>query len=1457
MNIVRNIRAASFFLLVVLALSMVPDSFAEEGMRVLILHSYHAEYKWTDSLHKGILESLEDYEGPLDISVEYMDSKRVSSESYLETLPEVYRQKYPEPFDVIISSDDNAYDFLRRFHDDLFSETPVVASGVNWMTEEELEEKPYITGVSENADIRGNIDVIREILPHVTDIHVIADNTTTGRKVRDKVRQLRSEYDRMQFHVIGDMALEDVADHVSGLSENSVVLLTVFFKDGDGEYHEFDKQAHVISGASSVPVFSQWSFTVIGDVVGGYVTSGTEQGIRAGKLAVRLLQGEDIHKIEPVMEVDHRLIFNHPAMERHGIDAQDLPDGSMIRNDPKTHEFRNLEEVGSDVAHEIRLLVDGAVNDTLELASLLEASDKNSWDHIIRNFSSHHQDEIWYNVGTDEDPIEQRKTIPTYPLIRVGTKEGELINNYMHDNFGKVLLGAGDDETCNLGCHRCINETLHMAEGLVRIGNVITPYTSKEEVFEGMSERHYGHYQEVIARDTMKQGFIRFSTQVKLNDTEQGVLGVHLDYRHLQETAKHVDPLSNAPIVSARYDKNYLLVFDHEGSTIIHPKPDNIRGFLPNGSLAGFNDGIDDRKGSIFNLYRYHRSGSYPKMAKTALDEKDIYTSSATDVSGRTKTTVTVPIIYDRNDTNLADRGVLGGVMVSVGEKRDHSSVEELKVQLKAKSVAEDISAYLRDNPTARVDDLRNDPVFRNLAVQTVGDTGYTTIIDSEDGIIYLHPQKRLENSDSRSLKEDLPEFWAIFNETIGTRCRENGGYYDWEESDGSQTEKYMYLACVDDTTQDGKELFVAATTYIDELEGQYYTDQYHVTEKFAFTKRSVEQKAEDVARQLEIYISAHPDMTINDLTYDPVFKDIAVQNFGDSGYTAIHDHDSLVNVFHPDPEVENVDMDNISGVFPDFHAIIADTRGGREASGVYEWPAKNGSLQTKYLHSVPLQIKTADGVGLSVSAVTPLLGEHELTQESDSAFVLEKISDPFSVGILIFAVLMLFFFMFSAQAQGSNYLKVLFFRILVSLGVISLFLSIILEASVHPVNMLFLSRILLTTLFLFQIIFFLFTSSYREEASRRVILFILLLGAILGALTIITSTMISTVPVSNDGGMRVGTGSLYPFMIGVIAILGVLSLIRSVYHYRRTDSISLFVCGVINVLYLGVILFSGMFLEVSWYVFGVPVLILLVTTGSILYWKKCFHLSRSTAMITIGAAILIIAMVFVLGTYAISSDIREHEIEHISKTLTASAKTKAQSTELLLESYTESFNLLKESIWKQGGSALFSPNGSSSDEMRPVMENALAAVPSIRCVSLLAENGRIHASTHSDMEGEMHPAWERISKDPNERQIFVSKHTEGVPLVYISGPLFDEEGSMKGIMVMTHSMDEIEGVMRGGTDSWRSEEAYLVNDNFMMLTPSRFVENAALRLRVDSKGTRSCLSYDDIGHESFTTYKN
>ena len=104
---------------------------ANQTKNMLVLHSYHKGLGWTDRITQGIESVLRNRDQEIELYFEYVDTKRIFDVQYLQHLYALYRHKFRNRrFDVILSSDDHAFNFLLAHHQELFPDTPVVFCGV-------------------------------------------------------------------------------------------------------------------------------------------------------------------------------------------------------------------------------------------------------------------------------------------------------------------------------------------------------------------------------------------------------------------------------------------------------------------------------------------------------------------------------------------------------------------------------------------------------------------------------------------------------------------------------------------------------------------------------------------------------------------------------------------------------------------------------------------------------------------------------------------------------------------------------------------------------------------------------------------------------------------------------------------------------------------------------------------------------------------------------------------------------------------------------------------------------------------------------------------------------------------------------------------------------------------------------------------------------------------------------
>ncbi|MGI6092729.1 MAG: ABC transporter substrate binding protein [Negativicutes bacterium] len=315
----------------------MPLSLAQSNTKksVLVLNSYHKDYKWSDNIIEGITSVFGPNARNIDMQVEYMDTHRISDNNYISQLFEMYKYKFKDKkFDVIIASDDPAFAFLLKYHDRLFPNTPVVFCGVNYFTDSMLANQNHFTGIVEGQDIKSTLDIALELHPNTKNIYVINDNTMTGKSIgKTLLDTIPAFKDRVNFISLEEYDMEQIKEKVAHLPPDSLVLFLIFFQDVAGHKFSYAESISQISASSTVPIYGVWDFSLGDGIVGGMLTSGYYQGELAANLAQRILNGEPVSNIPIVKESPNHYMFDRTQLKRFNIKHSDLPQESIIIND--------------------------------------------------------------------------------------------------------------------------------------------------------------------------------------------------------------------------------------------------------------------------------------------------------------------------------------------------------------------------------------------------------------------------------------------------------------------------------------------------------------------------------------------------------------------------------------------------------------------------------------------------------------------------------------------------------------------------------------------------------------------------------------------------------------------------------------------------------------------------------------------------------------------------------------------------------------------------------------------------------------------------------------------------------------------------------------------------------------------------------------------------------------------
>jgi len=348
--------------------------------QVLILHSYHLGYVWTSNIHDGILEALKAAGVGVDIRTEYLDWKHFPTEENLTRQFESLKAKYRgHPFHLVITSDNIATEFVLKHREELFPGVPIAFCGFNGFSPSLLRNIPSVTGVAEHVDGAGTLEVALQLLPQARRVLVVCDGTETGRAVRSTLESARRRFQgQLEFEFLGEAhATEEVIQAVVQVPPNTFILIGPFNQDREGRFLDlWELSALLRERGVKAPVFHLYEEALGHGSVGGSLMGGHQQGEAAGRLAVRILQGEDAGRI-PVMERPTvRTVVDFREMQRNGIPESRLHSGWAVLNPPRNFYDRNKGLVLSSLA--LSLLTVFGLSATLVLRMQAEGAIRRS-----------------------------------------------------------------------------------------------------------------------------------------------------------------------------------------------------------------------------------------------------------------------------------------------------------------------------------------------------------------------------------------------------------------------------------------------------------------------------------------------------------------------------------------------------------------------------------------------------------------------------------------------------------------------------------------------------------------------------------------------------------------------------------------------------------------------------------------------------------------------------------------------------------------------------------------------------------------------------------------------------------------------------------------------------------------------------------------------------------------------
>ncbi|MBU3160938.1 histidine kinase [Clostridium frigoris] len=314
---------------------------------VLILNSYgdnrsitagNQSIDWTGQITSAINSEFINSKKNIDVKIQYLDTGYNFEEGYSQIAYKLFKYKFRNTkFDVVITLDDNAFEFLQKYGDDLFPSTPVVFCGVYNFNKAMISKHPLFTGLSKSQDVQRTIDVGLKLHPSTKQIFIITNKNSRGIIAKNLIEDLVPLYkDKVKFLFCDEENITKLKEKVDNLPKDTIIYFdsSGTTKNNNGNDISIEETVNIIFKDINIPIYSTGYIQSNKQSVGGVVTYGNELGKEVGKIALKILNGTKVSDIPVTEDSSHRYVFNYDKLKQFSIDMKDLPKGSKIVNKP-------------------------------------------------------------------------------------------------------------------------------------------------------------------------------------------------------------------------------------------------------------------------------------------------------------------------------------------------------------------------------------------------------------------------------------------------------------------------------------------------------------------------------------------------------------------------------------------------------------------------------------------------------------------------------------------------------------------------------------------------------------------------------------------------------------------------------------------------------------------------------------------------------------------------------------------------------------------------------------------------------------------------------------------------------------------------------------------------------------------------------------------------------------------
>ena len=291
---------------------------------VLVINSYHQNYEWTRHLLEGLESSFAESPRQIKPYYEFLDVRQFEWNNYQSAFTQYLNDKYKTTSQLVVVTDNAAFDFVLAHRDTLFPDIPIVFAGVNNLNYIRLLKYDRVYGVEESPDVAGTMSLIENLHPNNNQLLVLGDSSHSGKQVMQHVKQvLSTDFSHFDVDYFSDWSRAELEYTLESRAKDRVVLSLGVFNDNEKRFYPVNEMVKLVRELTDSPIYSMWKNQIQLGFTGGVVIDGYGSGYAAGQLGLKVLAEQPIE--ETVLSTPTMTVLNYEARDLLPLKGSLLP----------------------------------------------------------------------------------------------------------------------------------------------------------------------------------------------------------------------------------------------------------------------------------------------------------------------------------------------------------------------------------------------------------------------------------------------------------------------------------------------------------------------------------------------------------------------------------------------------------------------------------------------------------------------------------------------------------------------------------------------------------------------------------------------------------------------------------------------------------------------------------------------------------------------------------------------------------------------------------------------------------------------------------------------------------------------------------------------------------------------------------------------------------------------------